>query len=170
MEEKNKRSYYTTSSYDGSAVRKLNTIPNTRREQDEIRRQEPRKAPKARPRRKPAIGLFTFLVLTAAIGITLYSAVDYLNVQMEITNLGKTVAARELELTKLIANNDATLSEIDTSLDLKQVFDVAVNELGMVFPNNNQVITYESAVSEYVRQYDRVPEADAKELLRQLFQ
>lgn len=169
MEEKNKRSYYSTNYYDGSAVRKLNTLPETRREREEIRRPEPKKVPKAKPRRNPAINLVTFLMLTAAIGVTLYSAVDYLKVQTEITNLSKAVSSSEVELTKLTADNDAALSKIDTSLDLKEVFEIAVNELGMVFPNQNQVVTYESAVSEYVRQYDSVPEAKAEELLDQLF-
>ena len=168
MEAKNKRSYYTTDYYDGSAVRKLNTLPE-RREREELRPLEPKKAPKVKPRRNPAINLFTFLMLTAAIGVTLYSAVDYLKVQTEVADLNKAISATEIELGTLTADNDAALSKINTSLDLEKVFNIAVNELGMVFPNNNQVVTYESAISEYVRQYDSVPEANAEELLDKLF-
>lgn len=169
MEAKNKRSYYQTSYYDGSAVRKLNTLPETRREPEELRPLKPKKAPKAKPRRNPAINLVTFLMLTVAIGVTLYSAVDYLRVQTAITDLSKAVSASEVELATVTADNDAALSKINTSLDLEKVFDIAVNELGMVFPNNNQVVTYESAISEYVRQYDSVPKANAEELLDKLF-
>lgn len=171
MDAKKKRNYYQSSYYDGSAVRKLNTVPEEiRREREEIRPLAPvKKAPKAKPRRNPAINLFTFLMLTAAIGVTLYSAVDYLRVQTEITDLSKAVSASEVQLATLKADNDAALSKINSSLDLEKVFETAVNELGMVFPNKNQVVTYESAISEYIRQYDSVPKANAEELLDKLF-
>lgn len=169
MDAKKKRNYNQTSIYDGSAVRKLNTVPEIRREPEEIRRQAPKKAPKAKPRRNPAINLFTFLMLTVAIGITLYSAVDYVKVQIELTDLSKAVSASEIELAKKTADDDAALSKINSSIDLEKIFEVAVNELGMVFPDKNQVVNYETAISEYVRQYDRVPEANAEDLLEKLF-
>ena len=33
----------------------------------------------------------------------------------------------------------------------------AVNELGMVYPERDQVITYDAGVSEYVKQYHDIP-------------
>jgi hypothetical protein len=35
----------------------------------------------------------------------------------------------------------------------------------MVYPNENQVITYESTLSDYVRQYKDIPEASTTTLL-----
>ncbi len=170
MEAKNKRNYQKTIGYyDGSAVRKLNTAPEIDRERERIEKQIPKQVPKAKPRRKPAINLFTFLMLTAAMVITLYSAIDYLKVQTEVSNIKKSISSSEVMLAELTTDNDAALSEINTSLDLEKVFDIAVNELGMVFPDKNQVISYETAVSEYVRQYDSVPEANAEDLLEKLF-
>lgn len=170
MDAKKKRNYYQPTAYiDGSTVRKLNTVPEIRREREEIRQPQPKKVPKAKPRRKPAIGLFSFVILTAAMGITLYSAVDYLKVLTQITDLSKSISSSEVQLAELTADNDAALSKINASLDLEDIFNKAVNDLGMVFPNKNQVITYEAAVSEYVRQYDTVPEANAEDLLEKLF-
>jgi hypothetical protein len=42
---------------------------------------------------------------------------------------------------------------------------VATNELGMVSPQNNQVITYDSNLSDYVRQYKDIPEENKDSLL-----
>jgi hypothetical protein len=33
-----------------------------------------------------------------------------------------------------------------------------VNELGMIYPDRNQVITYDSTISEYVKQYKDIPQ------------
>ena len=41
--------------------------------------------------------------------------------------------------------------------DLDYVYSIAVNELGMVYPNNNEVITFEAADDSYVRQYADIP-------------
>lgn len=169
MDAKKRRIYTQSGSYDGNAARQFNIVPEITREEEIIRRERPRQVPKAKPRRNPAINFLTFLTLLVAIGVTLFSAVNYLKVQTQITDLSKSVSAKEIELAQLKADNDAALNKINTSLDLKNVFDVAVSELGMVFPNNNKVVTYESAVSEYVRQYDSVPEANAEELLDKLF-
>ena len=48
-------------------------------------------------------------------------------------------------------------TRINTSLDLDYVYRVATEELGMVYPNKNQVILYNKTESEYVRQYEDIP-------------
>lgn len=164
-----RREYNQTSYYDGNAVRKLNTIPEIRRETEEIRPVTPKRAPKTRQRRNSAISFMSFLMLTAAIGVTLSATVNYIKATTEISDLNKSISATELELDSLTADNDAALSKINSSIDLQKVFETAVNELGMVFPNKNQVVNYETAICEYVRQYDSVPEANAEELLEKLF-
>lgn len=42
--------------------------------------------------------------------------------------------------------------------DLDYVYRVAVEELGMVYPNNNQIITFEKVEESYVRQYADIPD------------
>ena len=62
---------------------------------------------------------------------------------------------KELEFLK--SENDALETRINTSLDLDYVYRVATEELGMVYPNKNQVILYNKTESEYVRQYEDIP-------------
>lgn len=164
-----RREYNQTSYYDGNAVRKLNTVPEIRRETEEIRPVAPKRAPKTRQRRNPAIGFMSFIMLTAAIGVTLSVTVNYIKATTEISDLNKSISATEIELESLTADNNAALSKINASIDLEKVFETAVHDLGMVFPNKNQIVNYETAICEYVRQYDSVPEANAEELLEKLF-
>ena len=72
--------------------------------------------------------------------------------------MDKKIVSMEKDLTKLTHENDATLEAINTAYNLDYVYKVAVEDLGMVYPNNNKVITYKSEDTDYVRQYEDIPE------------
>ena len=73
MSADKRRNYYQTNYYNGSAARKLNTVPQTHREVEEIRPVAPVKVPKTKVRRKPAIGFMMFVTMTGALMMTLYT-------------------------------------------------------------------------------------------------
>ena len=64
----------------------------------------------------------------------------------------------EREIEQLRSNNDALQTRINTEIDLDHVYKVATEELGMVYANKDQVILYDKTESEYVRQYEDIPE------------
>ena len=43
-------------------------------------------------------------------------------------------------------------------MDLTEVYDTATKDLGMVYPQNGQVISYEASNPDYVKQFKDVPE------------
>lgn len=169
MSANRRHDYNQISYYNGNAVRKLNTVPQIQHEVEELRPVAPRKATKAKPRRNPAIGFFTFTMLTGALAMTLFTAINYVQAQLDVKALSKSIASAEVQLSELKLSNEEALNKINASIDLEDTFNTAVNELGMVFPNKNQVINYETAVCEYIRQYDCIPEANAEDLLEKLF-
>lgn len=57
------------------------------------------------------------------------------------------------QLNSIKAENNSHEAEINASIDYNAIYDTAVNELGMVYPNRSQVINYDSKESEYVKQY-----------------
>jgi cell division protein FtsB len=79
--------------------------------------------------------------------------------------MNKEITKAENELSRVKNENKAILSSINTSLDLNYIYEVATRELGMVAPNNNQVITYKSTLSNYVRQYEDIPEDNEQSIL-----
>ena len=68
------------------------------------------------------------------------------------------MAARELELNQLKEDNDAYYSEVLTSVDLNEIRDKAINELGMQYATEDQIRYYTPGNNSYVRQYQDVPE------------
>ena len=70
------------------------------------------------------------------------------------------IKSLETTLDNLRTENDALERSIDTSIDLNYVYNVAVNELGMVRIGQGNIIQYDKTESEYVRQYEDIPAAE----------
>ena len=68
------------------------------------------------------------------------------------------IETMEAHLEKLKAENDALETSINTSIDLNKIYEIATKELGMVYAKKNQVLLYDKTESEYVRQYEDIPE------------
>ncbi|MEG0369300.1 MAG: cell division protein FtsL [Hungatella sp.] len=103
------------------------------------------------------IDLPYLLVLVIAACCTLYLCINYLQVQSSITARIHTIESMEQELEALKSENDALATRINTYIDLDHVYQVATQELGMVYANKDQVLLYNKTESEYVRQYEDIP-------------
>ena len=84
--------------------------------------------------------------------------VSYLKLQSSVTARLNHIESLEESIEKLKGDNDALLTRINTSVDLDYVYKVATEELGMVYANKDQVRLYNKTESEYVRQYEDIPE------------
>lgn len=166
MDAKRRSTYYQNQYYtQGNTAKKLQTVPKYPYEKEQDDRRQPVRVPKKRTKAQQGIDMFSLLVLTAAIAVTLYTCVEYLNVQTNISQMNKKIADLEGDLSKMQNQNRDTLAEINTNLDLNYIYQVATNELGMVYPESNQLILYESNTSGYVKQYKDIPEAENDTLL-----
>ena len=72
----------------------------------------------------------------------------------------KDIASLEMQLESLRKENDDNYTRIMTSVDLDYIKEVAVNELGMVYANEDQVILYDGGTRDYVRQNEEIPEEE----------
>ena len=145
---------------DGNTVRKIQESPRSRRQLPQQRRRAVSKA--TRKNRAKAMSMTRGFVvfLTVVLIAILFSCVNYLHTKSQITAQMKSVAALESELTQLKEENDAYYSQVMTSVDLNSIKKIAIGELGMKYPSEDQVITYKTQRSSYVRQYQDVPEAE----------
>lgn len=91
--------------------------------------------------------LFLFTALCAA-GIIL---VNYIQLQAELSSLTKAVVTAEAELNDLRMENNENYNRIVNSIDLEEIRRIAVGELGMVYAQEGQIITYENEGSDYMR-------------------
>ena len=69
------------------------------------------------------------------------------------------MAALESDLSELKEDNDAYYSQVAASTDLDKIKKTAIERLGMKYPSDEQIMTYETKRGSYVRQYQDVPEA-----------
>ena len=138
---------------------------------------EPERQPsKARPKRRKQTGLRKrqqvrrnqeramaldlpyVILLSAACICTLYICVSYLQLQSDLTARMHNIEQLEARFEKLKTENDALETSINTSIDLNKIYEIATKELGMVYAKKDQVLLYDKTESEYVRQYEDIPE------------
>ncbi len=140
----------------GSAVRKLETAAPEVRPYNPARHEEQEQERRLRRReirRNNRINLIYTTVLALCATAVFAICYQYLNLQADIKANNATVVELQNQLNSIKAENNSHESEINASIDYNAIYDTAVNELGMVYPNRSQVINYDSKESEYVKQY-----------------
>ena len=151
------RRRYNTTYENGSAVRKM----QPQWEQEEVRRPRPVERKEEQPKVKigQGIDLISALLLVSAIVATLFVCVNYLKVQSDVVQLNKSISGLEKEISGLEKENNALEAVLENEkYDLETVYQMAVGVLGMVYPNNNEVIFYNNESEGYYRQYQDIPE------------
>ena len=103
------------------------------------------------------IGAPSLITLILATILMLGTCVSYLEVQSSITTHRNSIEKLENRLQTLKADNDALEAHINTSLNLEHIRYIAMSELGMVYPTDDQLIYYEKTESGYVRQNEDIP-------------
>ncbi len=137
---------------------------NTARELDvrEAIREKPKKKPSIAVRKNqekamrmnPAYVLF----LTTALVVSSIILISYIRLQSEITNSINRIASLESELNALRLSNDEEYSRIESSVNLEEIKRIAIEELGMTYATEGQVVEYSSEGSDYVRQVADIPD------------
>lgn len=147
---------------DGNVVRKSEAVP--------VRKEVYRPTPQRR--QQPAAGRRTYrrqqvrvapmnigyiAVMAGALLIACIVLMGYVKLQSDITNHINNISKLESDLNNLKLSNDEMYMKIMSSVDLEEIKRIAVNELGMKYAKEGQVITYSGEGSDYVRQYSDIP-------------
>ena len=101
------------------------------------------------------IGYVVFLT-TAAV-LTVMICVNYLRLQARYTSLQKTNTALETNLGSIKLANDAEYNRVISGVNLEDVKEYAMNRLGMVYASEDQIVTYDAADRDYVKQFRDIP-------------
>lgn len=83
---------------------------------------------------------------------------NYVQMQSRITSHSKEVSSLQKELADLKEQNNTKYNSVMDSVNLDEIREKAMNELGMVYATSDQVIEYESPSGDYVKQYEGIPE------------
>ena len=155
-----KQTYYVN----GSTVRKIETQPVRRERIDRTKIEEQKKRKRrrnaARRNRERALHMSKGYVafLTLCVGVVAFAAVALVQIQSQVTQRMEHIAALQSQVTDLKADNDARYKEIVTSVDLDYIKDVAMNQLGMKYATEDQIVYYSVENSNFMDQYSDIPE------------
>ncbi|MEZ3506665.1 MAG: cell division protein FtsL [Lachnospiraceae bacterium] len=98
------------------------------------------------------------LFLCAALVASGFILVNYIGLQSDITNSVQHISRLEKELNDLKLANDEEYSRITSSVDLEEIKRIAIQELGMQYAEEGQIISFASERNDYVKQMADIPQ------------
>lgn len=101
----------------------------------------------------PAYVLFLCVALIAT-GIIL---VNYIGLQSDITSSVKRISRLESELNELKLANDEEYIRVSSNVDLEEIRRIAIQELGMQYAEEGQIVTFSGDSNDYVKQMSDIP-------------
>ena len=152
MIERNSALRYTDEVIEGNTVRTVQAVPQIR--EKEIRRTQI----EAVRERTLSVNLRYVLFLTAAAVAVVTICVYFLKLQATSTQLQKRTVSLQTTLKDLKIENDIVYNEIVSRVDLENVREKAITELGMSYPAQSQIAYYNAASSDYVKQFEEIPD------------
>ena len=103
------------------------------------------------------MNLGAVLATLAVIGVFAAALMGELYLQAQNTALHREISSMESELNNMKMENDEEYSRIMGSVDMQQIKERAIEELGMQYAQSGQVIVVADASDDYVHQYQDMP-------------
>lgn len=146
-DKKGYRDFYTYT--EGNIVRKLNVAEELQKPYEPVEISHT-----TRKNRDKALymNLGYVLFLIAALASTAMILISYIKIQSELTITIRNISKLESELNDLRLSNDEDYSRAASSVDLEEIRNVAIGELGMRYAKEGQIINVLGEGSDYVRQ------------------
>lgn len=142
----------------GNAAREL--APKPREEKRHVETSQERRERLRRQKIRRQENRVNLVYLTSMVAIVVGIVVicyQLVSLQSEYKSNQTKLDDLKTEYQDLKSSNDELDAKLDAAIDYDAIYNTAVNELGMVYPDSSQVILYESGESEYVKQYKDVP-------------
>ncbi|WP_026516863.1 hypothetical protein [Butyrivibrio sp. MC2021] len=119
--------------------------------------QEPQRIKK----RRHHMSLGTLFYMTLAVVLVVVALAWYITLQAQVKNASKNIATLESQLNTLKQENDEAYNRANGNIDLDEVKRIAIQEYGMTYATEGQIITYsDGGGNDYVRQVAPIPEVD----------
>lgn len=121
------------------------------------RRQQQRKQIQRRPKRKQKLDKVSLLITMITFAAVMVVGVSYIHLQFQSTYLSKNVVKLKKEVVNMEKENRAALVDVESSVNLEQIYEKATKKLGMKEATDDQIYTYKSQKSTQVRQHGSIP-------------
>lgn len=149
---------------DGSTVRKLDAapeyIPEKRKKEVPNKKTHSQKRVNEKLDKALAFDMRYTVFVVAAVFVIVAACAVMLYMESKIDEQQANINKMEAQLEAIENDNAAYAASLKNMYTLDEIYDVAANELGMVYAKKGQIVYYESANEDYVKQYQDVPEAN----------
>lgn len=133
----------------GSTAHKYAHVPQRNPHRENERTPEVHRRAVARPN---PVNIPLLMLSAAAFIMIAVMMIQYIKLNSEIVALTTGNAKLESRLNDLRIENDEYYSRIINSVDLEKVREIAIMDLGMVYVGEEQIITYDAQIDDYVEQ------------------
>ena len=142
----------------GNVVTKPERGPERRKSPTEPKKRVSRQVQRNRKRALHMNAAYVvFLAVAATVALLLCG--NYVRLQSEMTKSSKQVTALQEELANLKEENTTKYNAVVDSVNLDEVRERAINQLGMTYASPDQIVEYDDPATDYVKQYDNIPES-----------
>ena len=90
------------------------------------------------------MGSLIFLMTICLIG--------YIKLKSDISESNKEISSLETELTELRATNNEVYNELTGNIDLEAIREIAIEEFGMQYADQDQIVVYSESKGDSVHQ------------------
>ncbi len=139
-------------------ARKSQEKPLSKYQQREMEKESSRA--KYRRMQSESMSLGYVVFLSVMVLVSAFLAVRYLNYQAEISEIKSNVHSLKSNIEVISSQNDAVSYDINAYIDINRIIDTALNELGMVMANEEQIKYFQKNVDEFMNQYADVPDTE----------
>ena len=145
----------------GSAARKVAPQREYEREYERVpqRKKVEKKRLKKRADRALAFNFGYTVFVMASVMVIVGACFMMLNMQMGIDSQKSNLVSLEQQIEEIQTDNEAKRMQLENMYSIEDIRRIATSELGMVYAKKGQIIYYETADEDYVKQHMDVPEA-----------
>lgn len=119
--------------------------------------------------REKKVSRANMVVMTMATVMILGLCAVYIHLTSQLNSTMNKVASLESQVINLTAENDSMEKRIETSVDLNKIRKQATEELGMVYPKEDQIVYYHVDNNDYMEQYKDIPSGTSDTIFGMIF-
>ena len=92
------------------------------------------------------------IFLASLVAVLTLSLIGYIKLKSDISSTNKTISSLESRLTEMRASNNEVYNEIVGNVDLEEIRRIAIDEFGMKYANQDQIVVYSETKGDLVHQ------------------
>ena len=143
-------------SVEGSAARK----PVWEEKRTRTKAEKTGSRPRAVTRNRASFGIGNMIAVIMMTGLMAASILLMVYAGGQLSATRRQIALAQTELTQIQEKNHSLRESLHQTMDLNELYRRATKDLGMVYPDESQIVYYSDGSDDFVRQFADIPERE----------